>query len=39
VKVTDVRTMLLLGPDPHGVGGLERSWHVLLVRIDTDAGI
>ena len=39
VKITDVRTMLLLGPDPHGVGGLERSWHVLLVRIDTDAGV
>ena len=39
MKITDVRTMLLLGPDPHGVGGLERSWHVLLVRIDTDAGV
>ena len=24
MKITDVRTMLLLGPDPHGVGGIER---------------
>jgi galactonate dehydratase len=39
MKITDVRTMLLLGPDPHGVGGVERSWHVLFVRVDTDAGI
>ena len=28
MKITDVRTMLLLGPDPHGVGGIARTWHV-----------
>jgi galactonate dehydratase len=39
MKITDIRTMLLRGPDPHGVGGVERTWHVLLVRIDTDAGV
>ena len=39
MKITDVRTMLLLGPDPHGVGGIERSWHVLFVRVDTDEGV
>ncbi len=39
MKITNVRTMLLQGPDPHGVGGLERTWHVLLVRVDTDAGV
>ena len=39
MKITDVRTMLLLGPDPHGVGGVERSWHVLFVRVDTDSGV
>ncbi len=39
MKITDVRTMLLLGPDPHGVGGVERSWHVMFVRVDTDAGV
>ena len=38
MKITDVRTMLLTGPDPHGVGGIERVWHVLFVRVDTDAG-
>ena len=39
MKVTDVRTMLLTGPDEHGVGGIARDWHVLLVRVDTDTGI
>ena len=39
MKITDVRTMLLHGPDPHGVGGVERTWDVLLVRIDTDGGV
>jgi len=39
MKITDVRTMLLAGPDPHGVGGIERNWHVLFVRVDTDAGL
>jgi L-alanine-DL-glutamate epimerase-like enolase superfamily enzyme len=39
MKITDVRTMLLSGPDEHGVGGIARTWHVLLVRVDTDAGI
>lgn len=37
--ITDVRTMLLRGPDPHGVGGTERQWDVLVVRVDTDAGV
>ena len=39
MKVTDIRTMRLAGPDPHGVGGIERTWTVELVRVDTDAGI
>ena len=39
MKITDVRTMLLTGPDQHGVGGIGRTWHVLFVRVDTDAGI
>lgn len=38
MKITGVRTMLLRGPDPHGIGGHPRSWSVLLVRVDTDAG-
>jgi galactonate dehydratase len=39
MKVTDIRTMRLAGPDPHGVGGVERTWSIELVRVDTDAGI
>ena len=39
MRITDLRTMLLEGPDPHGVGGFERTWRVQIVRIDTDAGI
>lgn len=39
MKITDVRTMALVGPDAHGIGGKGRDWHVLIVRIDTDAGI
>jgi galactonate dehydratase len=39
VKVTDVRTMRLSGPDPHGVGGTARTWSIEIVRVDTDAGL
>ena len=39
MKITDVRTMALVGPDAHGIGGQGRDWHILLVRIDTDAGL
>jgi L-alanine-DL-glutamate epimerase-like enolase superfamily enzyme len=39
VRITDIRTMLLSGPDPHGVGGGFRTWTMLLVRVDTDEGI
>src|SRR4051794_13608938 len=39
MKITDIRTMALVGPDPHGVGGEPRNWPVLIVRIDTDEGI
>jgi len=39
VRVTDVRTMRLLGPDPHGIGGRSRTYEFLFVRIDTDAGV
>ena len=39
MKITDIRTMVLVGPDAHGIGGKSRDWHVLIVRIDTDEGI
>ncbi len=38
MRITDVRTMRLEGPDPHGIGGHARTVSFLLVRVDTDAG-
>ena len=39
MKITDIRSMALIGPDPHGIGGQPRNWPVLIVRVDTDEGI
>ena len=39
MKITDIRTMKLTGPDSHGVGGKTRNLSYLLVRVDTDTGI
>lgn len=39
MRITQVRTMALKGTDPHGMGGVPRTWNVLLVRVDTDEGI
>lgn len=39
MKITDVRTTILTGADPHGIGGKARGWKVMLVRVDTDEGI
>ena len=39
MKITDIRTMKLTGPDSHGVGGRARSVSYLLVRVDTDEGV
>ena len=39
MKITDIRTMALVGKDEHGIGGAARDWRVLVVRIDTDEGI
>ncbi|MBM4408072.1 MAG: mandelate racemase/muconate lactonizing enzyme family protein [Chloroflexi bacterium] len=39
MKITDVRTMRLTGPDPHGIGGIGRDVTIELVRVDTDAGL
>jgi L-alanine-DL-glutamate epimerase-like enolase superfamily enzyme len=39
MKVTDVRSMRLEGPDPHGIGGQPRTYSFLLVRVETDAGV
>ena len=39
MKITDIRTMKLTGPDTHGIGGVPRNITIELVRVDTDAGI
>src|SRR5688572_14076083 len=39
MKLTDIRTLALEGPDHHGIGGKARTWRVLLVRVDTDEGV
>jgi L-alanine-DL-glutamate epimerase-like enolase superfamily enzyme len=39
MKITDIRTMKLTGIDTHGVGAVEREWTIMLVRVDTDAGV
>jgi len=39
MHITDIRSMLLTGPDKHGIGGQARNWSILVVRVDTDAGI
>lgn len=39
MKVTDVRTMRLVGPRPHSLGGEEGEVSKLLVRVDTDTDL
>ena len=39
MKITDIRTAKLTGPDSHGVGGKARNVNFLRVRVDTDEGL
>src|SRR5947209_5043214 len=39
MKITDLQTTRVVGPDYHGIGGQPRDRSFLIVRIDTDAGI
>ena len=39
MKITNIRTMLLLGPRPHSVGGVPGEVTRLIVRVDSDAGV
>lgn len=39
VRVTRVRTGVLEGTDPHGIGGRPRMRRVLVIQVDTDRGI
>ena len=36
MKITNVRTTVLKGTDPAGMDGTPRTWHTIIVRIDTD---
>jgi galactonate dehydratase len=38
MRIRDVRTMRLEGPDPHGIGGRSRTISFQLVRVETDDG-
>lgn len=39
MKITNMRTMRITGPDPHGLGGEPRPWTLIIVKIETDEGI
>ncbi|MBL9207780.1 MAG: mandelate racemase/muconate lactonizing enzyme family protein [Opitutaceae bacterium] len=39
MKITSIRSMRLLGPRLHGVGGGESKIYKVVVRVDTDAGV
>ena len=39
MKITDIRTMRLLGPRVHSVGGTESRIGKVIVRVDTDKGL
>ena len=39
MKITSVRTTVLKGTDPAGMDGSPRTWHTILVRVDTDEGL
>ena len=39
MKITHIRSMLLKGPRPHGVGAEVTTARKLIVRVDTDAGV
>jgi galactonate dehydratase len=39
MKITDIRTVRLVGPLLHGVGGVAGQITKVLVRVDTDAGV
>jgi L-alanine-DL-glutamate epimerase-like enolase superfamily enzyme len=37
MRISRLRTLRLVGPDPHGLGA-PRTWSILLVRVDADDG-
>jgi len=39
IKITKVSTMVLKGEDPHGLGGVPRKWHFIVVKVETNNGL
>ena len=39
IKITSVSTMVLKGQDSHGLGGRTRTWHLIVVKIETNNGL
>ena len=39
IKITNVSTMVLRGQDNHGLGGMPRTWHFIVVKIETNNGL
>lgn len=38
MKIKDIHTMKLTGPDPHGLGGEPRDWSVIIVKVIGEDG-
>ena len=39
IHITKVSTMVLRGEDLHGLGGVPRTWHFIVVKIETNNGL
>lgn len=39
IQITNVNTMVLRGEDSHGLGGEPRTWHFIVVKIETNNGL
>jgi len=39
IHITKVSTMVLRGEDSHGLGGVPRTWHFIVVKVETNNGL
>ena len=39
IHITKVSTMVLRGKDSHGLGGVPRTWHFIVVKVETNNGL
>lgn len=39
LRITNIRSLVLSGPDAHGIGGKSRNWKMIIVRVDTSEGL